>query len=63
MTNAMSCMPIRGMQFVLVKLVRGSSMRICHKSQLKLSLDQTASIWAEVVSREPDCVFSELTFA
>ncbi len=34
-----------------------------HKSQLKLSLDQTASIWAEVVSKEPDCVSSELTFA
>ena len=34
-----------------------------HKSQLKLSLDQTASIWTEMVSKEPDCVASELTFA
>ena len=34
-----------------------------HKSQLKLSLDQTASIWAEVISKEPDCVSSEFTFA
>ena len=33
------------------------------KSQLKLSFEQTASIWSEVVSTEPDCVSGELTFA
>ena len=32
-------------------------------SQFRLSLEQTASIWAEVVSTEPDCVSSRLTFA
>ncbi len=34
-----------------------------HKSQLKLSLEQTASIWAEVVSKEPRSVSRELTLA
>ncbi len=33
------------------------------KSQLKLSFEQTASIWSEVVSTEPDCVSGEFTFA
>ncbi len=33
------------------------------KSQLKLSLERTASIWSEVVSKEPDRVSRELTFA
>ena len=62
MTNAMSCMPIRGMQFEVVKRVRGSSMRDLQESQLKLLLDQTASLWAEVVSKEPDSVSGETRF-
>lgn len=32
------------------------------ESQLRLLLDQTASIWAEVVSKEPDSVSGELAF-
>lgn len=63
MTNAMSCMPYTWYAVRTGEIGSWLLNEDLHKSQLKLSLDQTASIWAEVVSKEPDCVSSELTFA